>query len=57
MLGISCERPAKEIAAECLEQGVIVLTAKDRVRLLPPLNITQEDLEKAILILKGVIGK
>lgn len=57
MLGIETEKNAKEIAAECLEQGLIVLTAKTKVRLLPPLNITQEELEKAIQILKGVISK
>ena len=56
MIGIETEKDAKAIAAECLEQGVIVLTAKTKVRLLPPLNIKQEELEKAIRILKGVIA-
>ena len=55
MIGIETERDAKEIARECLEKGVIVLTAKSKVRLLPPLNIKQEELAKAIQILKGVI--
>ena len=55
MIGIETERDAKEIARECLEKGVIVLTAKSKVRLLPPLNIKQEELAKAIRILKGVI--
>lgn len=57
MLGIETERSAKDIANECLEQGLIVLTAKTKVRLLPPLNIKQEQLAKAIQILKGVIAK
>ena len=57
MLGIETERDAKEIAQECLEKGVIVLTAKSKLRLLPPLNIKQEELEKAIQILKGVIAQ
>lgn len=57
MIGIETERDAKEIASECLENGVIVLTAKSKVRLLPPLNIKQEELQKAIQILKGVIAK
>ncbi|PKM74057.1 MAG: aspartate aminotransferase family protein [Firmicutes bacterium HGW-Firmicutes-16] len=57
MLGIETERDAKIIAAECLEMGIIVLTAKTKVRLLPPLNIKQEELEKAIQILKGVIAQ
>ena len=55
MIGIETERDATEIARECLEKGVIVLTAKSKVRLLPPLNIKQEELAKAIQILKGVI--
>ena len=55
MIGIETEKDAKEIARECLEKGVIVLTAKSKVRLLPPLNIKQEELAKAIRILKGVI--
>lgn len=55
MIGIETERDAKEIARECLDNGVIVLTAKSKVRLLPPLNIRQEELANAIQILKGVI--
>jgi len=57
MLGIETEKDAKEIARECLEKGVIVLTAKSKVRLLPPLNIKMEELTKAIRILKGVIAQ
>ncbi|MEA4894376.1 MAG: aspartate aminotransferase family protein [Oscillospiraceae bacterium] len=57
MLGIETEKSAKDIVEECLEKGVIVLTAKTKVRLLPPLNIKQEDLEKAVKILKGVIAQ
>lgn len=57
MLGIEIEGDAKEVVSECLKQGVIVLTAKSKIRLLPPLNIEQSQLEKAIRILKGVIAK
>ncbi|NLH00637.1 MAG: aspartate aminotransferase family protein [Clostridiales bacterium] len=57
MLGIETEKDAKETALQCLEQGVIVLTAKNKVRLLPPLNIKQDELKKAIQILKGVIAQ
>ena len=57
MLGIKTTRPAKDIVAECLENGVVVLTAKDKVRLLPPLNITDEQLIKAINIIKELCGK
>ena len=48
MLGIECEKPAKEIIAAAMEKGVLVLSAKTKVRLLPPLNIPFELLEDAI---------
>ena len=57
MLGIETEKDAKALAQECLDKGVIVLTAKSKLRLLPPLNIKQEELEKAIQILKGVLAQ
>ncbi|MBP5242609.1 MAG: aspartate aminotransferase family protein [Clostridia bacterium] len=55
MIGIQTEKPAKQIAAECIEKGLIVLTAHDRVRLLPPLTISQAEIEKGLKILKEVI--
>lgn len=57
MLGLELEKSAAEAAAKCLEQGLIVLTAHEKLRLLPPLNITDEQLEKAAEILKGVLEK
>lgn len=57
MIGVETEKDAKQLAAECLKQGVIVLTAKTKLRLLPPLNIKKQELEKAITILKGVIAQ
>lgn len=39
MLGIECEKPAKEVIASAMEKGILVLSAKTKVRLLPPLNI------------------
>ena len=57
MLGIQTEKPAKEIVALCREQGVLVLTAKDKVRLLPPLNIPQDLLARAVAILKTVCAE
>ena len=56
MLGIKTKRDAKEILKECLERGVLVLTAKDKVRLVPALNIPMDELEKAIAVLKEVIA-
>lgn len=57
MLGIETEKDAKRIVNACLARGVVVLTAKNKVRLLPPLNIAWEDLRQAIQILKGVIAE
>lgn len=52
MMGIEPVGDAKEILAKCREQGVIALTAKNKVRLLPPLNIPMELLQKAVCVLK-----
>ena len=52
MIGIKTVKPAKEIVTACMEQGVLCLTAKDKVRLLPALNIPMETLKKAIAVLK-----
>lgn len=55
MIGIETEKPAKDIVNACLEKGVLVLTAKTRIRLLPPLNIGWDELKKAVSILKETI--
>lgn len=55
MLGIQTEKPASEIISKCIERGLLVLSAKEKVRLLPPLNITMDELSKGLEILKGVI--
>ncbi len=57
MIGIQTEKPAKDVIAGCMERGVVVLSAKEKVRLLPALNIPMEDLKKAIGILKEVIAE
>lgn len=56
MLGIKTKKDAKVILKECLNRGVLVLTAKDKVRLLPALNIPMAELKKGIEILKEVIS-
>ncbi|MBE5743739.1 MAG: aspartate aminotransferase family protein [Clostridiales bacterium] len=55
MLGIKTKKPIKEVVNYCIENGVLVLTAKDKLRLLPPLNITFSELEKAIKVIKEAI--
>ena len=52
MIGIKTVKPAKEIVNACIEQGVLCLTAKDKVRLLPALNIPMEQLQKAVAVIK-----
>ena len=52
MLGIEVEKNAGEIAAACLRDGLMVLTAHEKVRLLPPLNISFDELRQGIAILK-----
>ncbi|MDL2217674.1 aspartate aminotransferase family protein [Christensenellaceae bacterium OttesenSCG-928-M15] len=57
MLGIECAHDAKDVVKRCMERGVIVLTAKAKVRLLPPLNIPMALLKEAISILKEELEK
>lgn len=56
MIGIQTEKPAAEIAAECIKRGLLVLTAHSKVRLLPPLTINREEMDFALKILREVIN-
>lgn len=56
MIGVKTEKDAKAVISACMENGVLFLTAKDKVRLLPALNIPFDILEKAIDILIEVCG-
>ena len=58
MIGIEpSKRKTPEIIASLIEHGVLVLSAKDKIRLLPPLNIPFSVLEKAIEIIKEELAK
>lgn len=57
MIGIETEKEAKEIVSACMQKGVLVLTAKTKIRLLPPLNIGWDELKKAVAILKKIIAE
>ena len=57
MIGIKPVKPAREVVGRCIENGVLCLTAKDRVRLLPALNIPMDQLEKAIAVLKAALAE
>ena len=54
MIGIKTARPAGEVVRECMDRGVLCLTAKDKVRLLPALNIPMDVLKEAIDVIKSV---
>ena len=56
MLGIETDKNASDIAKGCLEKGLLVLTAhKNKVRLLPALNINKKEIDEGLNILKEVI--
>ncbi len=52
ILGIETEKSASDVVNACMEMGVLVITAKTKVRLLPPLNISWENLKRAVDIIK-----
>ena len=51
MIGLKTAKPASDVVAKCLENGVLCLTAKDKVRLLPALNIPMDVLKKAASVI------
>ena len=55
MIGIEVEGTAGDIAKKCAENGLLIITAKTLLRMLPPLNITYEEIDKAIAILQKVM--
>ncbi len=57
MLGVKTVKPAKEVLNKCMENGVLFLTAKDKIRLLPALNIPFAQLKTAITVLKSACAE
>lgn len=55
MIGIEVEGTAGDIAKKCTENGLLVITAKTLLRMLPPLNIKYEEIDEALAILKKVM--
>lgn len=55
MLGIETDKSAGEVAKACLANGLLILTAKTKLRLLPALNISDAELNEGLEILKGVL--
>ena len=56
MIGVKTEKPVGEVVAACMEKGVLCLSAKDKLRLLPALNIPTELLQKALNVIVEVCG-
>jgi acetylornithine/N-succinyldiaminopimelate aminotransferase len=57
MIGIKTVKSASEVVAACNQNGVLCLTAKDKVRLLPALNIPEDVLMKAVEIIKAACAE
>jgi acetylornithine/N-succinyldiaminopimelate aminotransferase len=57
MLGIESDKNPKELAKALLKRGVVCLTAKNKLRLLPPLTIPWDTLEEAVDIIKEELAK
>ncbi len=57
MIGIKTEKDAGEVIRRCMERGVLVIKAKDKVRLLPALNIPMKTLSEALNVLTEVCAE
>ena len=57
MIGISLEEGlnAQNIAKRCVENGLLILTAKKNLRILPPLNITLDEIDRGMSILRHAL--
>ena len=56
MLGAALKtKKAADVVAEALEKGLLMLTAKDKLRFLPPLTITYEEIDKGVKILEDIL--
>ena len=57
MLGVELDgADAKEVAARCVQNGLLILTAKAKLRLLPPLNITRDEMDRGLSRLAAVLA-
>jgi predicted acetylornithine/succinylornithine family transaminase len=58
LVGMELDRPAGPVVTACREQGLLVLTAGDTVlRMTPPLVVQQADVDRAVDIVAGILGK
>ena len=54
-MGVALDVDNRSVAEKCLQAGLLVLTAKEKLRLLPPLNITIEEIKSGLEILEKVL--
>ena len=58
MLGVKLkEKDAHDVLVQCAKAGLLILTAKELVRFLPPLTITQEDIDQGLAIFQQVLAQ
>lgn len=58
MIGIDLKsKKASEIASKCVENGLLILTAKQSLRMLPPLSVTYEEIDKGLEILEKTLAE
>ena len=58
MMGLKLKtKTSSDVVKEGIKRGIIMLTAKDKVRLLPPLVITYDEIDKAVAIIKSILEK
>jgi len=58
MIGVRLKtKKAADVLNKCFENGLLILTAKDKLRFLPPLNISYEQIDKGLAILKNVLDE
>ena len=57
MVGIKTAKPAGDVLKACMANGVLCLTAKDKIRLLPALNIPMEALQEAVSVIKAACAE
>lgn len=58
MIGVKpSEKKASDVVREGINRGVLMLTAKDKIRLLPPLTITEKQLDEALDVLLAILAE
>ena len=58
MIGVRLEErmDAKLVASRCAENGLMILTAKTKLRIMPPLNITMDEIDRGLNVLRGCLS-